>query len=66
MTPRTVTFLNFGFCENMVSGAVYKVNGNKDLLSGIYCLVTLYYCHKFWPEEIWKFRRGKSVNDLRV
>ena len=33
-----------------------KNNWNKDLLSGIYYLITLYYCHKFWLEEIWEFR----------
>ena len=40
MTPLTITFLNYGTCENMVLGAVHKINWNKDLISGIY-LVTL-------------------------
>ena len=67
MTLCMLTFLHFGVYENMVSGAVYKINWNKDLLSGIYYLFTLYYCHKFWLKEIWKFRRRRICNyDLRV
>ena len=74
MTLRMLTFLQFRFYENMVSGVVYKIYWNKGLLSGIYYLFTLYNSHKLYSnldkfrlEEIWKVRRRIICNyDLRV
>ena len=74
MTLRMLTFLHFRFYENMVSGVVYKIYWNKDLLSGIYYLFALLNSHKLYSnldkfglEEIWKVRRRIICNyDLRV
>ena len=66
MTLRMLTFLHFGFYENIISEAVYKINWNKDLLSGIYNLVTLYYYHKFDSKKFGNLEEGESANDLRV
>ena len=61
MTLRMLTFLHFGFYENMMSGAVYKINRNKDLLSGIYYLFTLIIATNFDSKKFENLEEGESA-----